>query len=267
MQIQGQNVNMTQSQAMTYRYDVEEVADTSIHMAHTLTRVKGSTEVPMAGQNQSYDSAESTSGVNARMQALLNQSIRFQVTPTGTVTEVDNGDAVIDRMLENGPSNLPSDTLRAIYRDILTPDSFRKMTSFGYSMYPEQPVAVGDSWTSARVMNMGVPIQLNGTYTLTEVDASTGTALLDVAYDVSSPDEGSTLSVSGMSMTMNMSGTMSGMMRMDLVTGMLRDQNLDMDMEADASMENASLPGGSMSMTMDMTGTATTTMTPTTSDE
>jgi hypothetical protein len=75
--------------------------------------------------------------------------------------------------------------------------------------------------------------------------------------DVYTPDDAEPMEMGGGRMSMNMTGTMSGTARVDLVSGMMTNVNLDQQMEADATID---AQGQTMDMQMSITGTSTQTL-------
>jgi hypothetical protein len=98
--------------------------------------------------------------------------------------------------------------------------------------FPKKKVKVGDSWEQeVRMSNNGMPMDYANTYTLLGVDGD----VANIKVEGSILMEEGEIEQNGMAMTMSMSGTQNGTMRVRLSDGMTQRvdmvQNLSMDMQ------------------------------------
>jgi len=252
MNMMGQSMQMQQT--MTYDYDYSILTrddDGTMTLEQTLQRVRGTTENPMVGtQSFDTDDDEGASQLGDQMTAMVDVPIRVTMTPKGQIQSVEGVDALMQRMQEEAMS----EAQRRILEETLTPENFtQNMQTFNF--YPDGPVAIGDSWDVKSQMKMAFPMTMDATYTLARVEANT--AFFDVTMDVYTPDDAEPMEMGGGRMSMNMTGTMSGTARVDLVSGMMTNVNLDQQMEADATID---AQGQTMDMQMSITGTSTQTL-------
>ncbi|PEN13766.1 hypothetical protein CRI94_06750 [Longibacter salinarum] len=253
MQMMGQNMQMEQSMTYDYGYDVISRSDDGlITIEQTLQRVRGETKNPMAGtQTFDTDNEEDAAQIGEQMTAMIDVPIRFTMTEKGQIERVEGVDALVKRMQDQAMT----DAQREILEESLTPESFTQNMQ-AFTFYPQNPVAVGDSWDVKSEMKMAFPMTTESTYTVTRVEADT--AYLDVEMDVYTPDDAEPMEMGGGKMTMDMTGTMIGTAKVDLVSGMMTDVALDQNMEADAVID---AQGRTMDMQMSITGTSTQTLT------
>lgn len=256
MNVRGQAMQMSQSQSMHYRYAVTTASADSMTMTRTLTRAHGSTTSPMGGGTQSFDTAsDSTGAASTQLGAIVDLPVSMRMSRNGDVARVLGMQALIDSVATaSGASGA-----RAMTNQTLNPESMKENVSSTFGFYPDRPVAIGDSWTAQHAMNMGVPFTIDATYTLRSVEGTT--ALLDATYAVSSPDSSDGLDLNGMTMTLKMGGTMQGTVRLDLVSGMMEETTMDMNLSADATLTPA-MGTQTLDMQMTMDGTTRSTLSP-----
>jgi hypothetical protein len=252
MNMMGQSMQMAQTMTYDYGYAVvSRSEDGVITLEQTLERLRGSNENPMAG-SQSYDTddEESSSQVGEQMKAMIDVPIRMTITSKGDIQSVEGVEEIAARMQEEAMS----EAQRKILEETLDAESFtQNMQTFAF--YPDNPVAVGDTWDGSSQMNVGFPMQMDATYTLTEVKADTG--YVDIMMDVYTPEDAEPMEMGGGTMTIDMTGTMSGTGKVDLVSGMMTSVTMDQQMEADATID---AQGRTMDMQMSITGTSTQTV-------
>lgn len=245
MNVMGQTIPMTQTQRQEHAMNVISLQDSVYTLERTLTRMQMSTESD-AIPSQSFDTATDTSAAAVQSNpalALIDLPVRIEMTPKGKIMRVDGVEEMASKMKESLQGSLQKEQIESM----LDPENIREAMR-SISPYPEGPVRVGDSWDVSYAMNMGMPIQVDATYTLTRVEGQT--AYTDVSMTMNTPEGGAEMAAGMGAMTMTMSGTSNGTAQFDLPSGLQTQTNMDLNLDMDMTVE-------AQGQTMDMTATAT----------
>lgn len=245
MNVMGQTIPMTQTQRQEHTMDVVSLEDSVYTIDRTLSRMQMSTE-SSAIPSQSFDSETDTSA--AAMQsnpalALIDLPVRIEMTPKGEVLSVEGVEGMTAKMKES----MQTEQQKEMIESALDAESIREAMR-SISPYPESPVRVGDSWDVSYAMNMGMPIQVDATYTLTRVEGQT--AYTNVSMTMKTPEGGAEMAAGMGAMTMTMDGTSNGTAQFDLPTGIQTQTDMDLNLDMNMTVE-------AQGQTMDMTATAT----------
>lgn len=132
-------------------------------------------------------------------------------------------------------------------RDQLGDEAIRERLESVFAVYPEDPtVAKGAVWERTLSLFKGQPMVLNDTFTLEEV--KDGVARIAVASQVSPNTAAEPMSLMGMEMKMELSGSRTGTIEIDTETGWITSRTMESDLNG-----NVSVMG--MQATMKVTGT------------
>jgi hypothetical protein len=190
----GQNIS--NKMLMEFTYDVTAGENENKDLAVTYTRMK--MDMNAMGQTMSYDSNDSANA-NPMFKALGNmigKSFTTTVAPNGTIVKVEG----IESLVPEGTQGLDQETLKQTMQ-----------TSF--NIFPEKPVKVGETWTKTTDMKLqNFNMKLDSKYTLDKVEGDK--AIISMDGKISS-EAGA--SVQGMEM--NLDGTQTGKLEIDIPTG------------------------------------------------
>lgn len=261
MGIRGQSMDMEQTQTMSYRYEVQEVAeDGTISLDYTMTRVQGKTSMPAMGQSMSYDTADTTSQgqaaqMNHRMRAMTGHPVTARLSPNGSVQAVTGVEALFDSL-----TAAQEDSMQVrLMRRMLGPEGVRQQLNLAFNIYPDRPVTVGDTWSTQSSIRVGVPMQVEATYTLDSLASET--AFLDTQMELKSGGEDEQMQMGGMAMDLDLNGSMDGTIRLDLPSGLPTESTMEVDVSGEGSVQGGqSAQGMSMQMDLESKGTVTTTI-------
>jgi hypothetical protein len=148
------------------------------------------------------------------------------MTPQGKVIKVEGMDAIIQRAL----SAIKDPKQRAMVQGMMK-NNFKSsnMFSSGNVRFPEAALTVGDSWTSVISEPMWMMPQISMKYTL--MSSKDGVATIAVRADFSPNPRTSAGKASQIQMKLDISGTESGVMRVDEKTGLTISSELHMQMK------------------------------------
>ena len=242
--IQGQTQEIKQTIGMAYTYDVKKVeSDGSAQVDIAYDWILYSQDGPM-GKSE-YDSSNPPATLpDAALgyAALLGKGFSMTVTPLGEVTGVQGIDALLWGILDtlNVPAGSTRDALlenlQAQFGEEAMKESFEKATA----IYPEKPVAVGDSWSKKLVLAMGMPMIVDNTWTLKS--RKDGVAFVDVKSTIAPNPDAKPMEISGMTVSYEVSGDQNGTLELDEATGWPLRSNMTQNLSGQISAAGMTWP-------------------------
>jgi hypothetical protein len=157
------------------------------------------------------------------------QSIVETMTPQGKVIHVEGMDAIIQRQIAAIKDSKQRAMIQEMVKKNFDPS---KMFFTGIGRFPEGAVAVGDSWTSL----VSVPMLPQASMKYTLMSSKDGIATIAVRADFSPNAKTPAIKTSEFQMKADISGTESGVMRVDEKTGLTISSELHIQMKDVVSM-------------------------------
>lgn len=180
------------SNGQKVNYDSDKPGDTSDVTTHTMAQVLG---------------------------AITNAQFYFTINSKGEIGSVTG----IDDMMQHAMSSVNSPAGVAMASGIsssFSEDNFKQNLQQSFNMYPDKPIKPGDTWTNTTTMNnQGAQMKMDNNYTLQSVTDSV--ANIKVNSKITAPGSGA---------AMGLNGTMTGIMKFDIPTGVAIDGDLNMNL-------------------------------------
>jgi hypothetical protein len=221
----GANAQATeQTFAVGYRMAVESVDGAgNMKVATTYDTVVFRQKGPSGAVE--YDSANPPKQVPPAAKAfaaLAGLGFKSTVTPAGKVTAVEGLDAMFAEMVRK--LELPDGPQKAAVQKVLTEqfgeESMKQNLQNVFALYPDTPVAVGESWRRHVVVARGFPTVIDGTYTLKSRE--NGVAHVEIKATLSPNEEAGPVELGTGKMSYELKGEQSGVADVDEATGWTR---------------------------------------------
>ena len=250
------NMNITTTMHSGFHEEVLDVdKDGNIKLKATFQKSTTDIHGDVAGKPIPSPSKKADAGLSPLMD-YTGQSVVVTMTPQGKVLKVEGMDAIIQRAI----SAIKDPKQRAVVQGMMK-NNFKSsnMFSTGFGRFPETAVAVGDSWTSVVSSPMVMLSQISMKYTL--MSSKDGVATIAVRADFSSNSQAAAGKMSPFPMKLGVSGTESGVMRVDEKTGLTISSELHVQIKEKFSMpvskdtsKNKTKPAMPHSVTIDAKG-------------
>jgi FKBP-type peptidyl-prolyl cis-trans isomerase len=224
--VNNQKVNVTQIVGFDIRYDVLKVDEAgNLTIKFTYTGATFMVNGPMG--NIEYDSTLPDSKVPDMVKgiaALVGQSLQLTMSPAGRVLDMQGLDAMLQTMTSkiDIPNPQMREMVQAQMKAQFGADNIKKMAESSSAVYPDKPVAIGDTWTrgSTAVGMGGFGMTTQTTYTLK--DRRDGIAYIDVVSKMGSEGDAAVLKIGTVDVKNDLSGEVKGSMELDEATGWVR---------------------------------------------
>lgn len=220
----GMNSVMKQHMQLISSYKVDDAEDGNkkLTINHDHFYIKSSSN----GMTMEYDSKDTSRQPDelASITGFVNQPFSIIVNTRGDILKVENKLLPIpDSTAENVRAN---------------DSSIRKMMEQSLSIYPAQPVRIGDTWQKSYSTNLGLMDMLvTSNYKLMSI--SDGIAHIEINASVKSTPS---LNQSLQGMQMEMTGTQSGTMDIEIQTGLIRDSEFSQEVIGKMNIPGAEIP-------------------------
>lgn len=225
--IMGQNSKIGMS--TTYNMNVKGL-DTGVYDLHMkynhfrMTMHAGGMEMEIDSDKPATE-APNTGDPAAMMVAMMNrvfsgikgQSFSMKLSESGEISDVNGFENMIQAMVDSmGLSSVEQMQVGASLSDQFNENDVRNSFQTAYSIYPNKPIKVGDSWTRTASAKGKMPMMIDSKYTVKAI--ANGIATLGVASAFSPLEKDS---------DSNIKGTQSGEMQVELATGITTDAKLN----------------------------------------
>jgi len=232
------NMNITTTMHSGFHEEVLDVdKDGNIKLKATFQKSTIDIRGDVAGKpipsqkNNSKNPSKNASSALSPLADYAGQSVVVTMTPQGKVLKVEGMDAIIQRAI----SAIKDPKQRAAVQGMMK-SNFKSSSMFstGFGRFPETAVAVGDSWTSVVSEPMVMLPQISMKYTL--MSSKDGVATIAVRADFSPNPQTPAGKTSQFQIKADISGTESGVMRVDEKTGLTISSELHVQMKDVMSM-------------------------------
>jgi hypothetical protein len=218
-EVMGQKQAIQQVVVMTYDYEVVDVSSADQYTVQmTFGRIQSSMQ--SMGQTMVYDSDSPPDAPNPAFdayQAMIGKTLTITLRSNGKVEKLEGTDELIDAILGASPGAAGSAEMRAAMKEQYGDEALASMLQQSIAMFPDEPVAVGKSWTREMEITSMMPLDLKVTWTLEGV-TSNGYKL-GVAGEMVTPSDAKPRAMGMIPMQMRLSGTQSGTITLDRETG------------------------------------------------
>lgn len=187
--------------------------------------------------HMTMDMGKLNSGVN--MDSILNnsyshikgKSVLFTLSPKNEITDVKGFDSLMIRE-DDDPAQ------KEMLEKMFSKEQMNSLFGMMFSMYPEKPVHIGESWTASTLVSVSnIEMKVNITYKL--IGVKNGLADIDVEGKL---DGKGKMAQGGANMELSMTGTQKGMITIKLEDGNLENGSYKMSAKAEMDMMGQKVP-------------------------
>lgn len=213
---QGRHQTTQQVTTTTYQYQVKEKDSDGFYTIIVLYQKV----YYKNGRNEynSEDSLASETPLSQALGAIVGKQLQMKVNDQGQVKELTGGDAIIEEMLN--ARTISNDQIRQrlkkTFKKAFGSKALKEAMEQFFNIYPDKPVATGDTWSKTINKTAAFPSKANITWQLDEIDNQT--ALVSVKAQVR-PKENTKIDLGVAMARYNLKGTQEGSTDIDIKTG------------------------------------------------
>ncbi len=180
--------------------------------------------------------------------AMIGKNMEVTLDSSGKVKDVKGYRELMQSLKDSMATISPGST--DALDNIVSEDQITQIFQQTFGTFPTKPVTLGEKWTNEFSLSQtGMPMKYTSTYKLLEVFPKDNEAIIDVSSIIST-GKGGEIKKNNMTMKIDMNGTQTGKLTVDLNTGLVKTGKLNMDVKMTMEAMGQKIP-------MTMKGTAT----------
>lgn len=238
----GQKISTVQDMTQDFSVKIDEVdSEGNMSIAYTYDAVKLTNEA--MGQKTTIDSknTDASDPMSKMYSSIIGKSFTVKMSKLGEIKEVNGLSELMDSMISSGLAGDESteaimgqvkDQLKQNFGDEAMKSSLEMTTK----VFPKEGVKPGDTWNTTFSLNAVVKLDMTINYTLEKVEGEI--AYVDMKADFKT-DGSKAANFGGMEMKADLSGTMTGKMKVNVKNGFLSEGEMTQDMSGKMEVEIA----------------------------
>jgi hypothetical protein len=247
---QGQIFTSTSLMEASLTYSVAEVYDDAYVLNLKINSMESTSEnnlevEKMVMSSETEDTLVSSENFGAIYKAITGNSYAMHIDKHGKLLSfsgVDEAIGSIGKYFDNSPFD---EEMKAMLINELSGQLEDDFSSFIFEQfenyYPVKQVKIGEKWTvESNITANQVRINLSVTNTLKSVDNNI--AVIESEGVIATPEEGAVVEILGMEVVMKMDGTLSNVMKIDLSSGIVVEQETKQNMIGETSLNGTTIP-------------------------
>ena len=175
-----------------------------------------------AGGSVVYDSSEKGSPVPPMAQgfaALLEETFSLKTTPKGKVETVEGLQAIRDNVGKKLPEGPMKEAMMMGLKQFINEEGIKEQTESSMAIYPEEPVAIGDSWRKTVALTQGAAMTVENEWILK--DRRNGVSFIEVKSNIKSNPNAEPMAMGPTKIRYELSGKQQGLIEIEELTGRL----------------------------------------------
>jgi hypothetical protein len=244
----GQEIAINQTLGLDMRYDIQDVDPQGNMTAQvTIEALRYRMESPMG--NIEYDSQKPASAdpTAQAFGALVGANFTMKFSPTGQVLEVSGVEEMMESVLDRlDLAGMSQDQFRQSFGQWFDEKGLVQATGLNTALYPDYPIAVGETWskeTSGPGM-MAVGLNMQNTWTLRSCQG--GVCTIGVSTTVQTLPGAAPLEMMGIQVSYDFSGNQTGTMEVDQASGWVIHAELQQKLDGKVAVKGGGqgIPSG-----------------------
>lgn len=202
--------------------DVDENKNSTIQVSFDSLNVKS---VANNGQTLEYNSGDPTTHIDDLSKvysALVGEKFTVKISEDGKIKEVIGIDKIIEKVLKelNIKDNKQKEEIQKMIVEQFGDEALKKQVENITSVYPDEPVKMGDTWEKKTDISSEYPLQAESKYTLKE--SKDGMSEIMVDSKVKTKEDAKPLILENIKISYEIEGTQKGILNVDEESGITK---------------------------------------------
>jgi len=209
-----------------------------------------SIETEENGNKETFDSknADADDPVSKLYNSIIGKGFLVKMTKFGEVKEISGIDEFLGSMLdsmgidEDESTQALMEQMKASLRESFGEDALKSSIEQSTRVFPEtENIKVGDSWTIENSFKSIVNLNMEATYTLEKIEEKIAHISVKSDFEV---DDGKSINYMGVEMLADLSGKMTGNIKVNINNGLLSEGELNQEVTGKMSLVMPAMDGG-----------------------
>lgn len=243
--VNGKITNIVMEISGSTSFLVNSVTNNGYDMMVKIDSMGMSMQMPNGVLEFNSEKTDTTNILSMLLSKMTNIPFEVKMTRSGKVTEVNNYDKVWELAISQFPQ-IPQEQVEQIKNQIMKAFGEKalkgniEMTS---AIFPDKPVATGDSWTITTNLETVMSTKMITTYTYKEKTKEY--ILINGVSKIDTKDKDAYVEINGMSFRYDLTGTMNSAIKIDLQSGWILNSENSQEITGDMYINpNAQIPNG-----------------------
>lgn len=169
---------------------------------------------------------------------MVGEAISVTMAPTGAIKRIDGAARIADKLIASLPRDPMSGGLAQNIKAMMNEDALRNSLEQSFSRMPEQPVSVGDTWTSEQAIGADATGKIVGTstFTLKAVDGAGDARSARIAVSLALRQQGAPGSGASAAMKLGPGSKGEGEVVFNLGRGLIESNSMRTEMPMTVTM-------------------------------
>lgn len=180
--------------------------------------------------------------VSKTLSTLKGKSFQFKITKSGKIIEVKNTQSLYLGLYDQVPniSEVQKSAIKTLTQQSYEEKNFIINLENSFSVIPNHPVKVGDTWAAKRELESTISINLDVTYKLVKVTADY--YLISCVSKIIPQNPDIAKSINGVSVKNNLAGTVLSTLKISKKTGLVIEMSSKQNLSGTTHIESKMLP-------------------------
>ncbi|MCW3787349.1 DUF6263 family protein [Plebeiibacterium sediminum] len=250
--LSGMTINIVMNIYGVMSYNVDKVNSDSYDLSVKYKSLKMNMQMPQGSMEFSSDKIDETDMFSTILGEMVGKTFYITMLKNGKIKEVRNTDVLFASIYDKLP-NAPEAQVAQVKKqlqDAYGGDALKGNLEMVTSIFPDQPVKLGDTWNVSTNMNSGFSALMNSTYKYLEEGSDF--YLIGGDSSIKTEDTDTYVENNGMQMKYNLSGSLVSKIKIDKSSGWIMEAKIDQELKGNTEIKgNAQMPNG-MSIPMVM---------------
>lgn len=256
----GQAMNIDMTVGGKVKYNVVGIENNIYNM--DVSYLSLSMKMNVMENAMSFDSEknDTTDIMSTILSKMKNKPFQVKMTRSGKILEVKNVETLFDNILNSFPniSQEQKEQIREQITQSYGDKAFKGNMEMLSAIFPEKPVAKGESWNiNTNMETGGMSLQANSTYKLDEVTASK--YLISGSAEMKPLAEAKEIVQNAIPMRVEMSGKYNSSIKVDKTTGWVMEALFKQEMKGNTYVKASDSMPEAMTIPMEIKSTTTVT--------
>lgn len=245
----GQQVDIQMKVVGKVNFKVMAITNAGYDLEVEYERISMVMEMPTGTMEFGSDKSGTEDVMSSILAAMMHKPFGITMTRQGKVTEVRNISVLFDSAFEKYPE-LSEEQKQQIITQLsqsFGEEGFKGNIEMVTSLFPEAPVAVGETWSTQTEVHSGMSLAVKTIYRLEAVEAG--------HYVISGKSEMATMAAAvgdDIPMKYDLSGTMTSTIKLAKKTGWIHDASIKQSMSGKVIFSDSPQMPGGMEVPMSM---------------
>lgn len=249
-EVNGQKIDISMASNAIMSFKVTEVHTDHYDILVSYDYMTMGISTPYGIMEFSSDSKDTTDIMSRVLSQMVNYNFEIELNKNGTVRKISGINKWFSNMVSIFPE-IPENQLKSIQEQIkksFGDDAFKGNLETGLAIYPNEDVAVNDTWENRIQLNAMLPGYIDNRFTLVEYTDTC--AVIKASSTIETTGNESSIDFNGMSATYDLDGAMDANIKVDPETGWIIESVINQNIKGNVKISASPQVPNGMSMPM-----------------